>query len=164
MTQERFILLGHNSPLGDYPAPVVPVGLLNERLVAVYAAEDGPDVVTVAQDCSYIILNSNQQQALIEFDYRRQRLFAMSERDLLTYFIESERDFFHSLLDDSHFASDNPFLRLSLAKSTRDASTIAYELLPCARTIARRAPHYLNTWIDEEKEAIIAEIENGDAS
>ena len=31
-----FALLGHDNPYGSYPAPVVPIGNLDGRLVAIY--------------------------------------------------------------------------------------------------------------------------------
>jgi hypothetical protein len=47
MSNVVFKLLGHDNPLGRYPGQVVPVGTLNDELVAIYASTDGPQVVSI---------------------------------------------------------------------------------------------------------------------
>lgn len=164
MAREEFLLLGHSSPLGRYPAPVVPVGRLDEKMVAVYAGEEESNVVPITEDCPYVIHDPALRRSLYGFDYRRQRLFALEEDRILSYSVEREREFFLTLLEDPQFSRDNPFLRLSLAKSSRKASAIARELSSCVYELSRRASHYLDDWIDEEKQSVITKVGVTDAA
>jgi small subunit ribosomal protein S2 len=164
MAQEEFLLLGHSSPLGRYPAPVIPVGRLDEKMVAIYARGGEPDVVPIAAGCSYVAHDASLRRSLSEFDYRSHRLFALEEDRILSYPIEREREFFLTLLKNSQFSEDNPFFRLSLAKSSREASAIERELRPCVEELSHRALNYLDAWIEEEKQSVVAKVGAPNAS
>lgn len=154
MKSDAFELIGHSSPLGKYPAPVVPVGRLNDELVAVYAGSNAPDVVPIAEECSFIQHDYRLSHALKEFDYGTHRLFAFDQDSVLAYPASNEREFFIRVLQDPRLSHQNPFLRLSLAKATGRSFVINKELPACVSEIAERTPHYLNTWIDEEKQSV----------
>lgn len=108
----EFILLGHDSPLGRYPAPVVPVGLLNGQLVALYpGGSPSPGVEPVDETQSYVHHDRRLRKALIHFDYRIERLFAFTRVRVISYPIAAERQFFQKVLPVA------PIPRLRVRKS-----------------------------------------------
>jgi N-(2-amino-2-carboxyethyl)-L-glutamate synthase len=154
MVQDRFILLGHSSPLGTYPAPVVPVGQFNGALVAIYASDAAQEIVTTSESCSFISHSGELNKSLAAFDYRLHRLFALDENHILHYPIDAETEFFLRLLQDPSFSSSNPFLRLSLAKATKNVNAIESELRYCVHVIAKDTPNFLETWLKGERQVL----------
>jgi hypothetical protein len=144
--QNKFILLGYDNPLGRYPAPVVPVGLLGDELVAVYPGNESPTYVALEQDVKYIKVDTATQDSLAEFDPQLHRLFAADRNNAQCYRVNDEKNFFLRLLKQQSFSSNNPFLRLSLATVTCDTKLIVRELSSCVAWMRASTPGALDNW------------------
>ncbi len=145
MNKKRFKLIGHDNPLG-YPAPVLPIGKLDNELVAVYATDRA--TVIVLEDEEYLFIHHNDylRETLKDFDYLNERLFAFNEDSVISYAIDNETDYFIQLLQDNSFSKENPFLRLSLAKATNDIHLLIQELGTSLLRIIKLAPRLTETW------------------
>ena len=96
-----FVLLGHDCPLGRYPAPVVPIGLLGRELVAIYPRGAVPGIEPIEKFRTYVRYPRALQRRLTHFDYLTERLFARSENDVFSYPIANESQFFKKVLSPS---------------------------------------------------------------
>jgi glycosyltransferase involved in cell wall biosynthesis len=152
---DLFLLLGHDCPLGEYPAPVVPVGELDGKFVAIYATTSGADVVEIAPTAHFTTHNSGTKEALKNFSFRTQRLFAFDANRVVGYTISEEREFFISILTDSLAGIDNPFLRLAFAKATLDADVLLRELIACGENLRASAPRLLPRWYEQERASAV---------
>ena len=150
----RFELLGHDCPLGSYPAPVVPIGLHNKKIVAVYPNGRGIDFVEVDDDARYIIHKDYVRESLWGFNPNTERLFGMSEDNIIKYLVDRETDFFLALLKDQSFSGSNPFLRLSLAKATKSNIDIERELRNCLNSLLGGSDEFLESWYSAQRKAI----------
>ncbi len=160
MSELGFELLGHDNPLGRYPAPVVPIGKLNDDLVAIYAGSDGPQVLTLAEGLLYVSYDDSLTAKLKTFDYRRDRLFAFEEHEVAFYHAAEEHEYFGQLLRDSHFSKDNPFLRFSLAKTIFTPDSIIDELYRCVANLSHFAhEEFIDNWYGRERAAILNKID-----
>ncbi|MEA5509460.1 hypothetical protein VB715_06760 [Crocosphaera sp. UHCC 0190] len=128
-----FELLGHDCPLGRYPAPVVPIGRKNNQLVAVYldSATSEPAFLSIDENSVFVRYEGNFKESLFNFDCSKEKLFAISETQVMRYMSSKESDFFKSLLKDEKFSEDDPFFRFSLAKPTKDSQVIDAESKKC---------------------------------
>lgn len=149
MSRERFKLLGHDNPLG-YPAPVVPVGLLDNYLVAVYASDRATAIDLDSSEHFFVRHNESIKEALKEFDYLNDRLFAFDTELVNSYAIDYEAEYFTHLLRDRTFAKNNPFLRLALAKATNNISLLIRELGACVSRLLEVTPHLTDTWYAQQ--------------
>ncbi|NES80990.1 MAG: hypothetical protein F6K10_06055 [Moorea sp. SIO2B7] len=182
MTEEAiknrlFEFKGQDTPFGDYPAPMVPIGYHKGYLAAVYPeSKDEPfmkledyNTYTKQDDTIYFSYSCNDEQFLkkrkstpqqsedINFDYREHRLFALSENLVICYSVEEEKEFFQNLLEDKEFSQENPFLRRSLAKLTEDVKTIQQELIHCVQFFNKNtddAQTMISDWYEDEKEKL----------
>lgn len=157
MTQKEFSLLGHICPFRQYPAPVVPVILKNNKQYAVYLdsnsmiSEDN-DILEVITDLkilkTYIEYNDNciNKNKLGLFNYKKDKLFAFSESIIESYKAREESIYFRKLLDDESFSADNPFFRLSFAESIEDFDKIEKEVLRCCDDLQGYAPEFIPGW------------------
>ena len=69
----KFVLLGHDCPHGAYPAPVIPIGLLDGHLVAIYpGGAKGPTPEPIRDSDDFVRHNEPET----DFDYRKYGLFA----------------------------------------------------------------------------------------
>ena len=140
----EFELIGHDSPTGKYPAPVVPIGRILDtgELAAVYidSIESEPILEPVAKNANFVHHNATLKELLKNFDYRKDSLFALTPEDVKFYAVQDEEKFFKGLLADEDFASTNPFLRLSLAEATKDFLLVRKELDPCEKFLEENAP------------------------
>jgi DNA-binding NarL/FixJ family response regulator len=158
---ELFHLLGHDCPLGTYPAPVVPVGRLGDKLVAIYATTSGAEVVEVAPDAHFTLHDSDTEDVLRNFSHRNQRLFAYDANHVVAYNVSQEHEFYARVLSNPSDEIRNPFLRLALAKATRDAGVVRRELTDCAKYLAASAPDLVPSWYEQERaSAVKAGIED----
>lgn len=158
-----FLLLGHDSPLGAYPAPVVPVGRLREQLVVVYAGKDGPDVVPIPENAKFTEHIEKVTASLREFSYQQQRLFAYGPEQVVAYDISDEKGFFRELLREWSSALENPFMRLGFARATADPELVIRELRTCAANLASSTPELLAKWYEHEfNSAVSAGIDKND--
>jgi hypothetical protein len=116
--QERdFTLLGHDCPYGQYPAPVIPIGRLNGRLVAIYpGGSAGRTIEDLQPDSVYVDHDLGLQTALQGFNYLSHRLFAYSERDVSYYAIAEEKKFLDDFLATPRFRHCNRSIRSMLQK------------------------------------------------
>lgn len=145
---ERFKVIGYACPLGRYPSPITPIieddkGKYNAVYLN-YDKENNLDLVTepVRPNSKFSRLSDlpeDQKNKFeqLQFDYRRQRLFAISEEDIKCYDAKEEASFFTELLEDKKFFRDEPFVRISLAKGTQDSSLLYYELDSCKRYLKK---------------------------
>ena len=141
----RFVLLGHDSPLG-YPASVVPVGILDGHdLVAIYANNDAAEVERLSSKERFVQHTKRIREQLSGFDHLAHRLFAFSSSSITMYEIALQHVFFRDLLKDSRHTNMNPFLRLSLAKASKDTSLIVQELVRCGEQL-KTDPIFLEFW------------------
>jgi hypothetical protein len=149
----HFLLIGHDCPFGAYPAPVVPVGKLDGKLVAVYAGAQNATVSEIAADSHFVVHSPRINEQLNEFSYERQRLFAYSADEVVSYATSEEREFLARVLDDSLLRIEDPFMRLALAKGTRDASVTLRELQACAKNLNLSASELIPDWYQRELES-----------
>ncbi len=154
-----FELLGHDNPFGRYPSPVVPVGRLNGRLVAVCEGAIGPEPVNVADDAGYVRYDGALASKRQWFDYRFYRLFAFSEEDVTIYHVANQAAYFSHLLSDPEFSSNNPFLRFSLAKVVSQPAVLIDELYNCVATLRRTSEEFLDVWYERQREALLSSID-----
>lgn len=69
----KFVLLGYDCPYAVYPAPVIPVGLLDGQLVAIYpGGVEGPTPEPIGEDDDFVRYDT----PVPDFDYRVYGLFA----------------------------------------------------------------------------------------
>lgn len=150
-----FVLLGHDSPLGQYPAPVAPVGRLDGELVCLYADRDGSVTwEAIPEESSYATHGGVLAETLAKYDFLRDRLFAFSAESVVFYAVEREHLFFEQLLSDRSFSAYNPFVRLALAKQIRNSDTLLREVRGCVRHLQKRSPNFLPRWYQAEREEI----------
>jgi len=151
-----FHLLGHDNPLGEYPAPVVPIGYLDKKLVAAFARLNDTQLMEVPEGSTYVQHEEQTQQALENFDYCRHRLFAFSETQVQMYPAQDEPEFLSKWLSNPMFSSKNPFLRLSLAHLTPDARWQANEIHSCIEALVDIiAPtDFINQWYGKQRHVL----------
>src|SRR5205807_10437605 len=102
-------LLGHDCPLRSYPGPVVPIGMLNNELVALYYSKDEtgkPIIEKLPADCKFI--EYSNPDSLPSFDLERDRLFAFGPEKLQVYPTRLRPAFYQKLLQDPDFCKNNP--------------------------------------------------------
>ena len=131
LMSEAFKLIGHDCPLGQYPALVVPIGYLKEELVAILIASDGICYEQIPPDSDYQQHSEDVIARTNPFDPEQHRLFAINKEDVRSYEFEDEALFFKKLLKDTGFSSERPFLRYTLAKQTGDTQSIVGEFKSC---------------------------------
>ncbi len=151
-----FQLLGHDNPLDEYPAPVIPIGRYQGEVVAVYLDSKNFSLsyLTLDLDVEYVKYDEQFKQNLGEFNYCRDRLFAFSENEVFSYPLAAEKDLFSWLLIDKNFSQDNPFLRRSLAKVTENIDIIRQELTGCINYLKLKSPDMIPSWYKIEKEKL----------
>ncbi len=158
-----FVLRGHDCPLGEYPSLAVPVGSLQGKLVAVYAAEAGAEFQPVDANAKFAQHSSRTASMLRGFDPLKHGLFAIKETEVLMYETGKEGEFYSRLLRSSAAFSIEPFYRLSLARETGDLSLIRPAFLSCAKQMKREAPEFTEMWLGTvarlgpQLEAVISE-------
>lgn len=115
----EFQLLGHSCPYAHYPAPVIPVGMLDGALVVVYAAgsKNAPTIELVTGNRIYVPHHEYLNNALAHFEYRKHRLFAYSETDVTAYEIAREREFFLCFLNTAKSDECYPAIRKMLERA-----------------------------------------------
>ncbi len=158
-------LLGHDNPLGRYPAPVVPIVITGFRLVAVHTGNDGePQLTDIPFDKKFIWHKDEVTQQLSNFDYRRHRLFALSEQELEIYSSVDQRAYFEWALSNAEFSRENPFLRLSLAKATGITALLLDELYGCVVHLLRNTnEEFIDHWYATERVIVLERIDPTDS-
>jgi hypothetical protein len=160
MSNKVFHLLGYDNPLGHYPAPVVPVGLLADKstpitpLVAVYSNEQGSSFVVLKYNADFVALDARALEILEDFDPNQHRLFALNKRDIKFYPVENEQRVFLQLLKQKFFATQQPFLRLALAKVVNNVNILQRELTICTSLMLRSSPDVVDSWYKGQLELL----------
>jgi CheY-like chemotaxis protein len=155
-------LLGHDCPLGAYPGPVVPIGIFQNRLVAIYYEIDiskPPHVQFIPDDCPFV--RHSEPGSLPPFDPVTQRLFALSQSELRVYEVKYRTNFYLALLGSPEFSKQNPYLRLSMAKTTGDREIIQRELAPCWSELKSISSELVDLWYtsDVELQKILSDVQ-----
>lgn len=148
MSDDSFELLGHDNPWGEYPAPVVPIGSLNNVLVAVYEGKEGAEIVELEEKVKFVRHHGDLAAKFAGFDYVQHRLFAFSSENVTSYLRNSEITFFHKLLRSPAMRKASPFFRLSLARETGYSYEIARELVSCVNQLRESAPLFADKWYE----------------
>jgi superfamily II DNA or RNA helicase len=146
---DRFVLVGHDCPLGEYPSIVVPVGKLGEQLVVLYTSLQGSEIVAVPNRSVYIKHSDEMTRELSGFDYKRHGLFAFSDRNVTLYVSGKEGEFFSDLLRSPASVNIEPFYRFSLAKEAGQPDLIKEAFDECVRRLRSDSPHFADHWILE---------------
>ena len=140
---EDFRLLGHDCPVGRYPAPVVPIGRLGGRLIAIYRSERGsPEPVVIPEQAKFVKHNTEVSSTLESFNAATDLLFATSPDVVVSYDAQSEDT--HLLLFRQ--ANDDPFYRLALSGATDQVDIILQDLIDCLKNIVSTAPELAESW------------------
>src|SRR5687767_4923743 len=148
-------LIGHDNPSGRYPAPVVPILALGDRLAVVFAADGPAQLVEIDSEAQFVHHDARLQSSLQEFDPNAHHLFAFDETRVVLYEVAKQPTFFEGVLEDATFAAANPFLRLALAKTTHQAHVIRRELMACLTTF-QSTPDLRDSWYRAQYDEIAA--------
>jgi len=154
----KFVLVGHDCPLGEYPSIVVPVGKLEEHLVVLYSSPNGPQLVDVSSESAYVHHSSDTNRKLAEFDHKLHGLFAFGEQSLTTYVVGREGEFFVRLLRSSESADLDLFYRFSLAKESGEVDLIKQAFDECVRKLRSDSPEFAEQWIKANRVSSFGEI------
>jgi hypothetical protein len=147
-----YTTIGYDCPLGTYPSPAVPIicNLFNGQYKAVYL-DDNLKIHTdpVLRKAKFSKLSITIKKKLKEFDYRKHRLYAISESNVDFYETHKEKEFFIQLLEDKNFSKDNPFVRVSLAEETGEQYIFRRELQNYEQYLEKHDPNLLPFWNEE---------------
>jgi hypothetical protein len=139
-SEQIFTLEGHDCPLGEYPAVLVPIGKLAGHPVAAYSGKDRVEFQPIAATARFHHHDEVTAKSLEGFDPQKHGLFGIKPNDILTYDLGDEQRFYRRLLRSSAAFSIEPFYRLSLAFETNDPGLIRPLYERCAHQLRRQAP------------------------
>jgi cytoskeletal protein CcmA (bactofilin family) len=140
-----FSLIGHDNPYGRYPAPVVPIGSCDGRLVVAWNAGEA-QFDGLEAGAEFVRHDEELIQALASFDPHSERLFAFSATDLVSYLICDEGAFYRQLLDRNLLSGHFQYLRFDLAKSSKDLAVLKAEFKRTLLYVLREAPGLVESW------------------
>lgn len=151
--KKSFQLMGYSHPFDEYPAPIVPIGYYEDKLVAVYLDPSNPSDIflDLDQDHQYIKFNDQLKQDFADFNYLEDKLFAFSPDVIAPYPVAEEKEFYKDVLRKKDLSYENPFLRYSLAKTTEDIEVIQQELIHCLKYLQSNSPLMIPSWYEIEK-------------
>src|ERR1700693_3602198 len=144
---DKFVLVGHDCPLGGYPSIVVPVGRQGGQLVVSYFSPHGPELVPVPKESGYVEHSPGTTLGLAQFRHDRHGLFAFGQQNLVIYDAGQEREFFANLLRSNQLAALEPFYQFSLAKEARLPDVIVKAYEECVRQLKSDCPEFVEEWI-----------------
>jgi len=139
----KFQLLGHDCPIGCYPAPVVPIGKLAGRLVAIYHSEEGqPEAVEIVGGRKFVMHDRPLTAALSSYNASTDLLFVLSPREVEFYNSRYEK------VDLLRFreSCEDPFSRLALSSATDSLQIIEHDVRACLQNILISAPELAPHW------------------
>jgi CheY-like chemotaxis protein len=155
-----FALLGHDNPYGSYPAPVVPIGNLDGRLVAIYpGGAAGPTPELVETDSAYVGHRDQLRRKFESFDWRVDRLFAFTRDDVTSFRNDKEQEFYSQFLASSKFVTSDRFMRLAFAKQTRNLMFILREMALCSEELNDISPGFVQNWCAKELVELVVQID-----
>ena len=160
-----FQLLGHDCPLGRYPAPVVPVGRRHDgKLVVAYWAEAGTTLEPIDEAAEFVRHSPELSARLGAFDPNEEHLFALDASDVEKYTRADENRFFLTLLAREDFSADNPFMRMTLANATKEPRAILLEMKRCLDSLPAYNPKLREAWFGKQRDELEKEIPGGAAA
>jgi hypothetical protein len=157
VAEEIIALLGHDCPLGRYPAPVVPIISMGRSLAAVFARERENQVVALEQDVEFVRHGRRLQESLSSYSPVDERLFGLSPDAVESYRISDESIFFESLLRSDRIAPADRFFRLTLAKATDSSDLLVSEFLSCYRSLLDSDPSLAQSWGQRQLQDLAAD-------
>jgi nucleoid DNA-binding protein len=160
MRADRLELIGHDNPLGHYPAPVIPIVQHKGALMAIYARDSGPEVVRLSPRVKFIHHEETLRESLNKFDYQVHRLFAISKELLEFYPIRSEARYLRDLLSRPLILRADPFLRLSIAKGTGQAPLVVKEMISCIRELKQGSEGFVTLWYRFQRENMVENFDS----
>jgi len=155
-----FVLLGHDNPYGSYPAPVIPIGNLDGKLVAIYpGGTAGPTPELLETDSTYVNHREQLVRRLERFEWHIDRLFAFTKDEVTSFRSDQEQEFYSQFLASSKFASSDRFMRLAFAKQTRNLMFIVRELALCSEDLNDISPGFVQSWCAKELMEVVVQID-----
>ncbi|HZS53232.1 MAG TPA: ATP-binding cassette domain-containing protein [Bryobacteraceae bacterium] len=129
--------------MGCYPGPVVPIGRLAGRLVAIYHSEDGEtEAIEIADRAKFVVHDAGLAATLSSYNAATELLFASSPAKVEAYQLRYEKV---DLLRFRHYSED-PFYRLTLSSATDSLETIKQDVKACLQKILVSAPDLAPSW------------------
>ncbi len=104
--KKYFKLKGYSHPFDEYPAPIVPIGYYEHKLVAVYLdSSNSSDIfLDLDQDHQYIEFDDQFKRNLTDFNYLQDKLFAFSPDKIVSYPLAKEKEFYKDVLKDQNLS------------------------------------------------------------
>jgi CheY-like chemotaxis protein len=153
-----FTLVGHDSPLEQYPSLVLPVGHRPDgRLFVVYQGAPGKQEDPISDQSRFVRYSKELLYQLRFFDPGTHQLFAYSETDVKFFAKAEEAYFFDDFLSDGTYADMDPFIRLSFAKLTRNPQRVIPEIGGCLLHL-RETPTFLRSWCAMEVKQLLQSL------
>jgi alcohol dehydrogenase len=143
-----FRLIGHDNPYGSYPSPVAPVGYIENKLAVILVSKNGTIFQFIDDDSIFIKHSRLITNRLTDYEPQKHRLFAFDKNNIVMYEISKEQGFISDLLIDNDFSTNKPFMRWSLAKSTKATETIYSEFIRTVKYLYNNYPDFVSTWYD----------------
>jgi CheY-like chemotaxis protein len=159
-----FLLLGHDCHLEAYPSPVLPVGRKRDgELVVLYRTAGNVSEDEVPQDSEFVRYSDEQLVQLADFVPEHHFLFAYSEKDVRIVPIADEIEFLQEFLEDAKYFYLQPFIRLALAKQTKNLHRVIREIARCI-PVMDKTPGFLQAWCEKEVGDLLASLDPGGVS
>ncbi len=137
-----FELAGYDAP--SVPVgPVVPIGRMGGKLVAVHECGSGMAFEAVGSGKKYHEIDGTR---FAGFDPEREILFVDGAGNAEAHARSEEANLLLQLLSDPRMESASPLDRFALARRSGSATLIKRELVVCARQMKRLAPDSLKEW------------------
>lgn len=125
------MLVGHQNPLGTYPACVIPVVDIDGKQFAVHDEGSGEQrLVSLEANESFVPVDVPSVD-MTTFAPHTDRILAESAQTLHLYPRDQEERFFYALLSDPNFTADAPFTRYEFAWLTKDPDIFGREFASC---------------------------------
>jgi hypothetical protein len=155
-----FRLLGHDCPYGLYPAPVIPVGEQPDgTAVAIYpGGAGGPTPQPIDRDAEFVVHSRGLSTELGHFDWLTDRLFAYEPGDVVRYAADGEWRFLAELFGSPRLANADPYVRLMLAKHTRQRRLILREIGACYADLMKTDRDSADAWRAHELALLPQEV------
>ena len=152
MSSAKFTLTGHTLPLGTYPGIAAAIGEIGQRIGVIVERAGHPAFHELSGNAKYVVHNSGLGKKLAHFDWQSDRLFAFSRDNVRSYSSGDEAAFFSELLANEHFASQFPFLRISLAKAHLPLDVVQREMRRGLQFLWNHGPNLANEWYRGQEE------------
>jgi hypothetical protein len=145
------ILVGYYRSLDQVPSPLAPVlrDTSSKRFFVAFALVDssGGEAREIGDPHGNPEFTEITDQRIVRgFDYRKHSLYLVACNSVERYEIRKANIFFAKLLEDFNFSEDNPFLRLSIAKSLCDHALVFRELNICNHCVKGKGGGAWSVW------------------